>query len=161
MFGFEKKPREDINIYAPVTGEVIPLEKVPDPVFAQKMMGDGYVVVPTASEIVAPIAGKITLIQGHAVGLQRFDGLEVLLHIGIDTVSLNGKPFTTKAKVGQVVAAGDVLVAVDWAQIDAAQLSKMTMVLITNTTDKLENIVVQYGQAIAGQQLGQAIARRN
>ncbi|MGX7041950.1 PTS sugar transporter subunit IIA [Leuconostoc holzapfelii] len=161
MFGFEKKPREDINIYAPVTGEVIPLEKVSDPVFAQKMMGDGYAVIPTDSEIVAPIAGKITLIQGHAVGLQRFDGLEVLLHIGIDTVSLNGKPFTTKAKVGQVVAAGDVLVAVDWAQIDAAQLSKMTMVLITNTTDKLASIAVQYGQIIAGQQLGQAIARRS
>lgn len=161
MFGFEKKPREDINIYAPVTGEVIPLEKVSDPVFAQKMMGDGYAVIPTDSEIVAPIAGKITLIQGHAVGLQRFDGLEVLLHIGIDTVSLNGKPFTTKAKVGQVVAAGDVLVAVDWAQIDAAQLSKMTMVLITNTTDKLASFAVQYGQTIAGQQLGQAIARRS
>ncbi len=161
MFGFEKKPREDINIYAPVTGEVILLEKVSDPVFAQKMMGDGYAVIPTDSEIVAPIAGKITLIQGHAVGLQRFDGLEVLLHIGIDTVSLNGKPFTTKAKVGQVVAAGDVLVAVDWAQIDAAQLSKMTMVLITNTTDKLASIAVQYGQTIAGQQLGQAIARRS
>ena len=161
MFGFEKKLREDINIYAPVTGEAIPLEKVPDPVFAQKMMGNGYAVVPTDSEIVAPIAGKITLIQGHAVGLQRFDGLEVLLHIGIDTVSLNGKPFTTKAKVGQIVAAGDVLVAVDWAQIDAAQLSKMTMVLITNTTDKLSSITVQYGQTIAGQQLGQAIARRS
>lgn len=161
MFGFEKKIREDINIYAPVTGEAIPLEKVPDPVFAQKMMGNGYAVVPTDSEIVAPIAGKITLIQGHAVGLQRFDGLEVLLHIGIDTVSLNGKPFTTKAKVGQIVAAGDVLVAVDWAQIDAAQLSKMTMVLITNTTDKLASITVQYGQTIAGQQLGQAIARRS
>ncbi|WP_459524390.1 PTS sugar transporter subunit IIA [Leuconostoc lactis] len=161
MFGFEKKLREDINIYAPVTGEAIPLEKVPDPVFAQKMMGNGYAVVPTDSEIVAPIAGKITLIQGHAVGLQRFDGLEVLLHIGIDTVSLNGKPFTTKAKVGQIVAAGDVLVAVDWAQIDAAQLSKMTMVLITNTTDKLASITVQYGQTIAGQQLGQAIARRS
>lgn len=161
MFGFEKKLREDINIYALVTGEAIPLEKVPDPVFAQKMMGNGYAVVPTDSEIVAPIAGKITLIQGHAVGLQRFDGLEVLLHIGIDTVSLNGKPFTTKAKVGQIVAAGDVLVAVDWAQIDAAQLSKMTMVLITNTTDKLASITVQYGQTIAGQQLGQAIARRS
>ncbi|WP_431310044.1 PTS sugar transporter subunit IIA [Leuconostoc litchii] len=156
-----KKISEDVNVYSPVTGEVIPLDKVSDPVFAQKMMGDGYAVEPKASQIVAPVSGEITMIQGHAVGLKRFDGLELLLHIGIDTVSLSGEPFRTKVKVGDIVEAGDELVIVDWSQVEDAKLAKTTMVLITNTADKLESITVHYGPAVAGQQLGNATARRN
>jgi PTS system IIA component, Glc family (TC 4.A.1) len=161
MFGFGKKISEDEHVYAPVTGEVIPLDKVSDPVFAQKMMGDGYAVEPNASKIVSPVSGKVTMVQGHAVGLKRFDDLELLVHIGIDTVSLNGKPFTTAVKEGDIVDAGDDLVTVNWEQVEDAGLPKTTLVLITNTADKLESITVHYGPAVAGQQLGSAKARRD
>ncbi|MEG1283989.1 MAG: PTS glucose transporter subunit IIA, partial [Lactococcus sp.] len=98
MFGFGKKKsvNEDKNLYAPLAGTVIDLEKVSDPVFAKKVMGDGYAIEPTSSEIVSPVAGEVSLVQGHAIGFKRADGLEVLLHLGIDTVSLNGQPFQIK-----------------------------------------------------------------
>lgn len=111
MFGFGKKKSvsEDKNLYAPLAGTVIDLEKVSDPVFAKKVMGDGYAIEPTSSEIVSPVAGEVSLVQGHAIGFKRADGLEVLLHLGIDTVSLNGQPFQIKVKVGDRVEGGDAL----------------------------------------------------
>lgn len=160
MFGFGKKKTvaNDNHLYTPVTGEVIKLDNVSDPVFAGKMMGDGFAVEPTGDTIVSPVAGKVTIQQGHAVGLERADGLEILVHIGIDTVSLNGGPFTPQVKVGDVVDGGDPLAEVDWQQVDDAKLPKTTMVLITNSADKLDNFSVEVGDSTAGSQIGQAIA---
>ena len=111
MFGFGKKKSvsEDKNLYTPLAGTVIDLEKVSDPVFAKKVMGDGYAIEPTSNDIVSPVAGEVSLVQGHAIGFTRADGLEVLLHLGIDTVSLNGQPFQIKVKVGDIVDGGDAL----------------------------------------------------
>ncbi|GAK30425.1 PTS family glucose/glucoside (glc) portercomponent IIA [Weissella oryzae SG25] len=162
MFGFGKKEEplaEDENLYTPVTGEVVDLTTVPDPVFAGKMMGDGFAVEPTGSEVVAPVAGRITMIQGHAVGITRFDGLEVLVHMGIDTVSLNGAPFKIKVKDGQVVKGGQVIASADWEQIKIAKLPTTTMVLITNTADHLDQITVNTGQAAGGTIVGKATAK--
>lgn len=160
MFGFGKKKTvaDDNKLYTPVTGEVIQLENVSDPVFAGKMMGDGFAVEPTEGTIVSPVAGKVTIQQEHAVGLERADGLEILVHIGIDTVSLNGAPFTPNVKVGDVVDGGDTLATVDWQQVDDAKLPKTTMVLITNSAEKLDTLSVEVGNSSAGSQIGQAVA---
>jgi len=162
MLGFGKKQKElsdDKSLYAPLSGQIIELEKVSDPIFAKKVMGDGYAVEPTDTKIISPVAGTVSLVQGHAIGLMRADGLEILLHVGIDTVSLNGVPFNFKVKVGDVVDGGDVLGKVDWLQVEAAGMPKTTMVLITNTADKLADLQVDYIQADAGQKIGQATAK--
>ncbi len=143
MFGFGKKkaaaPTESTataDIYvAPVTGEYLPLSEVSDPVFSQGVMGDGYAVNPTSNMIVAPAAGTIALIQDtmHAFMLRTDNGGEVLVHIGIDTVDLNGEGFTSHAKVGDKVEAGAPIIEVDWEAIKDRIPSKETMVMITNT----------------------------
>lgn len=161
MFGIGKKKVvvADVNLYAPVNGTVIDLTTVPDPVFAGKMMGDGFAIEPDDSRVVAPVAGEVTMLQGHAVGFKRADGLEILIHMGIDTVSLDGAPFDMQVQVGDVLEAGEPIAIADWAQIEAAGLPRTTMVLITNTTDKLASLDVQSGPATAGELIGKATAK--
>ena len=106
-------------------------------------MGDGYAIEPTSSDIVSPVAGEVSLVQGHAIGFTRADGLEVLLHLGIDTVSLNGQPFQIKVKVGDIVDGGDALGQVNWKEVEAAGLPLTSMVLITNTNEKLDSLTVK------------------
>ncbi|MFC4652243.1 PTS glucose transporter subunit IIA [Lactococcus nasutitermitis] len=162
MFGFGKKKKElidDSKLYAPVSGELVKLDTVSDPIFAQKVMGDGFAIEPDSGKILSPVAGEITVKQGHAVGFKRVDGLEVLLHLGIDTVSLNGAPFTLKVAVGDIVEAGDELGKADWSQVEAAGLPKTTMVLVTNTADKLAHLTVNYGPTTAGTVVGEAQAK--
>ncbi|MDR0298179.1 MAG: PTS glucose transporter subunit IIA [Streptococcaceae bacterium] len=133
VFGFGKKKelKADDALYAPFSGKVLKLEEVSDPVFSKKMMGDGYAIVPTDNAIKAPVSATVTLVQGHAFGFTRADGLEVLLHVGIDTVSLNGAPFKFTVKQGDIVDGGQSVGTVDWAQVEAAGLSKETMVIFT------------------------------
>ncbi|UFJ40567.1 PTS glucose transporter subunit IIA [Brevibacillus humidisoli] len=130
----KKKNHRQVALLAPLSGQVIALEQVPDPVFSQKMAGDGVAIVPTEGKLVAPIDGKVvSLLQtGHAVGLASEDGLEILLHIGIDTVKLNGKGFTPKVQIGDRVAAGEVLIQFDLEAIKEAGFSLITPVVITN-----------------------------
>ncbi|WP_373702773.1 PTS sugar transporter subunit IIA [Weissella soli] len=160
MFGLGKKKLvADEQLYAPVTGDVIDLGQVSDPVFAQKMMGDGFAIVPENGEVVAPVTGKVTIASGHAIGLQRADGLEILLHLGIDTVQLNGAPFDIQVKVGDIVAGGDALVNVDWQQIKDADLDTTTMIIITNTAESLDQLVVTNDHYQAGKVVGSATAK--
>ncbi|MDR0199159.1 MAG: PTS glucose transporter subunit IIA [Streptococcaceae bacterium] len=161
MFGFGKKKelKEDATLYAPIAGEVIALSEVSDPVFSKEIMGKGYAVEPTDGKLVSPVAGTVTLAQGHALGFTRADGLEVLLHVGIDTVSLNGAPFKFSVKQGDVVDGGDAVGTVDWAQVEAAGLKKTTMVVITNTADKLGELSVTPGTATTGAAIGNATAK--
>ncbi|WP_243129467.1 PTS sugar transporter subunit IIA [Weissella soli] len=160
MFGLGKKKLvADEQLYAPVAGDVIDLGQVSDPVFAQKMMGDGFAIVPENGEVVAPVTGKVTIASGHAIGLQRADGLEILLHLGIDTVQLNGAPFDIQVKVGDIVAGGDALVNVDWQQIKDADLDTTTMIIITNTAESLDQLVVTNDHYQAGQVVGSATAK--
>jgi PTS system beta-glucosides-specific IIA component len=161
MFGFGKKKTvaDDNKLYAPVDGAVIDLSSVSDPVFAGKMMGDGFAIEPDGGLVLSPVAGTVTLVQGHAIGLKRSDGLEILVHMGIDTVSLNGAPFDILVKEADVVDGGDKLASVNWAAIKEAGLPITTMVLVTNTADKLDALSVDLGQAIAGQSVGVATAK--
>ena len=122
------------EVYSVADGQVIALEQVKDPVFAQKMMGDGFAVEPANGNIVSPVAGTVSSIfpTKHALGLVTEAGLEVLVHIGLDTVSLEGKPFTVHVAEGQKVAAGDLLVTADLDAIRAAGRETSTVVVFTN-----------------------------
>lgn len=122
------------EVYSVADGQVVALEQVKDPVFAQKMMGDGFAVEPANGNIVSPVSGTVSSIfpTKHALGLVTEPGLEVLVHIGLDTVSLEGKPFTVHVAEGQKVAAGDLLVTADLDAIRAAGRETSTVVVFTN-----------------------------
>src|SRR3954454_7013686 len=104
-----------LKIFAPLSGQVWSLERVPDPVFAQKMVGDGLSIDPTDSVLVAACDGEVVALHaaGHAVTLRTAEGIEVLMHIGIDTVTLKGEGFRPCVAVGEQVQAGDELIAFD------------------------------------------------
>ena len=122
------------EVYSVADGEVIALEQVKDPVFSQKMMGDGFAVEPENGNIVSPVSGTVSSVfpTKHALGLVTEAGLEVLVHIGLDTVSLEGKPFTVHVAEGQKVVAGDLLVTADLDAIRAAGRETSTIVVFTN-----------------------------
>ena len=122
------------EVYSVADGQVVALEQVKDPVFAQKMMGDGFAVEPANGNIVSPVSGTVSSIfpTKHALGLVTEAGLEVLVHIGLDTVSLEGKPFTVHVAEGQKVAAGDLLVTADLDAIREAGRETSTIVVFTN-----------------------------
>ena len=122
------------EVYSVADGQVVALEQVKDPVFAQKMMGDGFAVEPANGNIVSPVSGTVSSIfpTKHALGLVTEAGLEVLVHIGLDTVSLEGKPFTVHVAEGQKVASGDLLVTADLDAIRAAGRETSTVVVFTN-----------------------------
>ncbi len=123
------------TIVAPMAGESVPMETVEDPMFAAKVMGDGCAIRPTEGKVFSPVNGTITVLAetGHAIGLLSDNGCELLLHIGIDTVNLEGKPFAAHVAVGDKVTVGQLLMDVDLNQIKKAGLPTTTMVIITNT----------------------------
>lgn len=130
--------KRKLQIYAPVTGEILTLDQVPDSVFSQKMMGEGIAIMPKNGNIHAPIEGTITLISEtkHAIGLLSNDGTEVLIHIGLETVSLKGQGFTVTVKTGDRVSVGQLLIEVDWEYIHEHAKSIITPIVITNSAEK-------------------------
>ena len=138
------------DVYSVADGQVINIEDVKDPVFSQKMMGDGFAVQPDNGNIVSPVAGKVASIfpTKHAIGLETDNGLEVLVHIGLDTVSLEGKPFEVKVTEGQTVAAGDLLVEADLAAIREAGRETTTVVVFTNP-DAIKSVKVEHTGKLA------------
>ena len=138
------------EVYSVADGQVIALEQVKDPVFAQKMMGDGFAVEPANGNIVSPVTGTVSSIfpTKHALGLVTESGLEVLVHIGLDTVSLEGKPFTVHVSEGQKVAAGDLLVTADLDAIRAAGRETSTVVVFTNG-DVLKSVKLEQTGSLA------------
>ena len=138
------------EVYSVADGEVIALEQVKDPVFAQKMMGDGFAVEPANGNIVSPVSGTVSSIfpTKHALGLVTEAGLEVLVHIGLDTVSLEGKPFTVHVAEGQKVAVGDLLVTADLDAIRAAGRETSTIVVFTNA-DAIQSVKLEQTGSLA------------
>ncbi|RSI95659.1 PTS transporter subunit IIBC [Streptococcus mitis] len=138
------------EVYSVVDGQVVALEQVKDPVFAQKMMGDGFAVEPANGNIVSPVSGTVSSIfpTKHALGLVTEAGLEVLVHIGLDTVSLEGKPFTVHVAEGQKVAAGDLLVTADLDAIRAAGRETSTVVVFTNG-DAIKSVKLEQTGSLA------------
>ena len=128
------------TIAAPLNGEVVALENVNDPVFSSGAMGKGAAIKPSGNQVVAPFDGEVQIAfpTGHAYGLKSDKGAEVLIHIGIDTVSLDGKGFDAKVQANQRVKKGDVLATFDSSVITGAGLDDTTMVIVTNTADFAE-----------------------
>lgn len=144
MFGLFKK--KTLELQSPMQGDVLDISEVPDAVFSQKMVGDGFAVNPTDGAVKAPCSGKIAQIfpTNHAFGIVTEEGVEVLVHIGIDTVELKGEGFTRMVEPGTQVNAGDVIVKVDLEILKVNEKSVITPVVIT-TPDKVKSIDVKNG----------------
>ena len=137
-----KALKNKISIKSPVKGEAVPLSQVDDPTFAEEIMGKGIAIIPTEDEIFSPINGTVSLVFNtkHAIGLKTEDGAEVLIHIGLDTVKLNGEHFTTFVKSGDKVKVGDKLVEFDREAIKNKGYDIITPIIITNSSDYLDII---------------------
>ena len=132
--------KEEINpnhVYAPMAGEAVAISEVPDPTFSSGAMGNGIAIKPTDGKVCSPVNGTVDMMfdTGHAVSLVSDNGIEILIHVGLETVGLEGKPFQIKVQNGQKVKKGDILMIADLAAIEAAGLPTITPVLICNTDD--------------------------
>lgn len=148
------EPRTDtrVALIAPLTGVMMPIEQVPDPVFARKMVGEGFSIDPLSDQLLAPIAGEVADLQpsGHAITIRSADGLEVLMHIGLDTVKMQGEGFAPLVAEGQQVAVGDPLIDIDLDAIALEAKSLLTQVVITNS-ERVAALVPATGRVVAGQ----------
>lgn len=149
LFGKGKEVNKEIEIYAPLTGEYINIENIPDPAFAQKMMGEGFGINPTEGEVVSPIEGKVDNVfpTKHAIGLKADNGLEILVHIGLDTVQLDGQGFEILVSSGDTVQVGDPLLKFDLEYIRNNAKDVISPIIITNS-DQTESIHVNDVKAV-------------
>lgn len=129
--------RKGLELAAPVAGRVIGLGEVEDPVFASRALGEGVGIEPADGHVVAPVDGELITVAGtgHAFGIRTTDGTEVLVHIGIDTVKMNGKGFDVRVEAGRKVSTGDLLAEVDLGAVRAAGYSTVTLMTVLNTAD--------------------------
>ena len=132
-------------ILAPLTGKAVPLSEVPDPVFSDKVLGDGVAIIPADGKIVSPVDGEISTVAetGHAYGFTSEDGQEILVHVGLETVSLNGECFKVYGKVGDKVKKGDLVAEVDLGYLKEKEINPITPVLLCSDTEGKE---LQYGE---------------
>lgn len=130
-------PAKDGTLFAPIVGQVVALSEVPDEAFSSGMMGQGVAFVPAKGEVYAPCDGTISTFfpTGHAIGIAAKDGAEILIHVGMDTVGLNGKGFTPKAKEGDTVKKGQLLLKFDMDYIKSQNLPVITPMIVTNSDD--------------------------
>ncbi|MDQ0567900.1 PTS sugar transporter subunit IIA [Mycoplasma yeatsii] len=152
MWPFKKK---NIEILAPCDGEIVSLDKVEDDVFREKMMGDGFAIIPSSNDFFAPIAGKLMTVfpTKHAYGIQTKQGVELLIHIGLDTVTLKGAGFDSVVEQDQMIKANEKLVTVDLKKIAKKVPSITTPIVFTNPMEKSIEIVkfgkVKQGEVVA------------
>ncbi|MFA9556051.1 PTS glucose transporter subunit IIA [Evansella sp. AB-rgal1] len=162
LFGFDKKGKSAVNmpeatgkdvLMSPITGDIVSLSEVPDPTFSQKMLGDGVAVKPKGTTVVAPTYGEIIQVfpTKHALGLKTVNGIELLIHIGLETVSMKGEGFQAFVKEGDKVAQGDKLIEFDIRLIEEKATSTITPIIITNV-DAVESLVKEKNiSAVAGE----------
>lgn len=139
MLSFIKRNKKKDVFTAFTKGKTIAIEKVGDPVFATKMMGDGMAILPKTNEICAPCDAEVILLMQntkHAVGLRDKNGIEILLHVGLDTVDLHGKGFTYHVQEGQRVKQGDLLITFDKQILKEHGYSDVTIMVITDSQQK-------------------------
>ena len=147
-----------VEVYAPAQGTLVAIDQVSDNVFSSKIMGNGFAIQPTENTVYTPIAGEISSIfpTQHALGIMTPTGLEVLLHMGVDTVDLKGEPFTMKVKAGQKVKAGDVIAIMDLAAVKAAGKGTDIFVALTNGEVVDQLTLTELGKAVTpNQTIGQ------
>ena len=155
--------KNEIALLAPANGQVIALSKTSDPIFSKGTMGDGFGLTPTDNTVLAPVSGTISMIDEtkHAIGITTKDGLEVLVHMGVDTVGLKGEPFDVVIKNGQEVKAGDQIATMNIEMIKAKDLDTTIMTLITNSSMKLDGLDVTEGKAEAGDTVARAYLKES
>ena len=133
-----EKEKDPSVVYAPLTGKAVPLDQVPDPVFSGKVLGDGVAIIPEDGKIVSPVDGEVESVAetGHAYGFSTEDGLELLVHVGLETVSLKGECFKVHVKAGDKVKKGDLVAEVDLAYLAEKNINPITPVLICSDLDE-------------------------
>ena len=140
-------------VIAPINGKIIALSDTEDPIFSGKVVGDGIAVIPYDGEVVSPLTGTISMIAptNHSYGITAYDGTEVLVHVGIDTVKLNGRGFTPLVKKGQHVDVGQPICKFDLELIRNEGFNATTPVIITsNCIDRIKRLTIRTGFAQAG-----------
>ena len=147
-----------VEFTAPLTGVMVAIEDVPDPVFSRKMLGEGFSIDPLSNVLMAPVDGEVVDVQpsSHAVTIRSDDGLEILMHIGLDTVRLVGEGFTPLVKAGVRVNAGDPLIEFDLDEVGRKAKSLLTQVVVTNS-DLVGGITVANGVVVAGQDIAATV----
>ena len=152
LFGSKENKTVEVEIYAPLSGEIVNIEDVPDVVFSEKIVGDGIAIRPTCNKIVAPVDGVIGKIfeTNHAFSMESKEGVELFVHFGIDTVELKGEGFTRIAQEGQSVKRGDTVIEFDLATLESKAKSVLTPVVISNM-DEISSIEKKSGEVIAGE----------
>ena len=149
-----KNTNKSYTLVAPCTGEVIKLENVKDEVFSQGILGTGFAIVPDTKDFLSPINGKVANSHesGHAYMIEGDNGLEILVHIGIDTVELEGEYFTPFVKSNMRLSQGDRLAYADVDKISSRGYDPVCIVVVTNS-EKLKSIEIKYGKIMAGQEV--------
>ena len=157
----EKVVEKDVEIKAPATGKAIALSEVKDEVFAGGALGKGAAIIPEDGKICAPCDGVVSLVYptGHAIGIQSENGAELLIHIGMDTVTLEGKCFDIKVKQGQKVKTGELLIEADLEGIRAAGLDTTTPIVVTNVDDYMDITAEHVGNVKTGDRLLYCISK--
>ncbi|MDR4946595.1 beta-glucoside-specific PTS transporter subunit IIABC [Neobacillus cucumis] len=150
-----KKEDGPVEVVSPIKGEIVPLSEVKDQVFSSEAMGKGVAINPSEGKVFSPVNGEVTIMfkTKHAIGLTSEDGAQILIHVGMDTVELDGKHFTAHVNQGDIVKAGDLLVEFDVEAIKAAGYQVVTPIVVTNTPDYQEIKVLQAGQVDKNEKL--------
>lgn len=155
LFGSKKDSAPKVvNIYAPLSGEIVNIEDVPDVVFSEKIVGDGIAIRPNGDMIVAPVNGTIGKIfeTNHAFSIESDEGVELFVHFGIDTVELKGEGFTRLATEGQKVKVGDPIIKFDLALLESKAKSVLTPVVISNM-DEINNLQKSANEVVKGESI--------
>lgn len=160
LFGSKENKSVEVEIYAPISGEIVNIEDVPDVVFSEKIVGDGIAVRPIGNKIVAPVDGVIGKIfeTNHAFSMESKEGVELFVHFGIDTVELKGEGFTRIAQEGQSVKRGDTVIEFDLALLESKAKSVLTPIVISNM-DEISCIVKKSGEVVAGESVVLALKK--
>jgi PTS system D-glucosamine-specific IIC component len=154
LFGDKNEELNLEYIAAPLEGEIMPITEVPDPVFSQKMMGDGFAIMPTSGVVVSPVEAVVTTIfhTKHAIGLTAKNGREILVHFGLDTVKLKGEGFDVKVKEGDVVKIGDRLLVVDIESIKGKVPSIISPIVFPSLKENETIILEKKGKVSLGEE---------
>lgn len=142
----------DIEIFAPLSGQIVPIEDVPDVVFAEKVVGDGVAIEPTGNQMVAPCDGTIGKISetNHAFSLESDSGIELLIHLGVDPVDATGEGFRRIAAEGHTVKKGDVVIEFDLPLLREKARSTLSPIIVGNM-DQIQSLIKQTGTVTAGE----------
>ncbi|MCK3657473.1 PTS glucose transporter subunit IIA [Pasteurellaceae bacterium Pebbles2] len=152
LFGAKESKAVEVEIYSPLSGEIVNIEDVPDVVFSEKIVGDGIAIRPNSNKIVAPVDGVIGKIfeTNHAFSMESKEGVELFVHFGIDTVELKGEGFTRVAQEGQQIKRGETVIEFDLPLLEQKAKSVLTPIVISNM-DEISNITKKAGDVVAGE----------